>query len=220
MSDLKNECKVIRIGRSDSNDLVMSQPQISGSHATITPLGANSLILEDLNSTNGTFVNDIRVHRAIINHDDRVKLANVLLDTDPFFADPEEWLRKVRDEKRELTIPEQFKLREEIWEAYQYYKLNNKKKDFWKNIGLTAAGMGVGALFVPVTGGISLMAGSLAGRGVGGMLKNDEKNQIVENEFKINYTCPKCKVFLGYNPYEGLVQRKKCFTCKTQWIEE
>jgi hypothetical protein len=215
--------KAVSIGRSKSNDLIIDFQQVSGNHAVITPIAANSLIIEDLGSTNGTFVNGVQIKRKILNRADRVKIANILVDTKPYFVSSNNHSGKDNvGEKNTLTqeesIQKQFKKLEETWNIYQKIKINHKKKGFWKNMGLTVAGMGIGALLVPFTGGISIMAGSLVGRGAAGLLKDDEKIQVVENEFKVNYTCPKCKVFLGYNPYEGLVQRKKCLTCKTNWV--
>lgn len=215
--------KAVSIGRNKSNDLSIDFQQVSGNHAVITPIAANSLIIEDLGSTNGTFVNGLRIKRKIINREDRVKVANILVDTKPYFVTPNYHSGKDNvGEKNTLaqeeSIQKQFEKLEEIWTTYQNIKLNHKKKGFWKKMGLTVAGMAIGALLVPITGGVSIMAGRLAGSGAAGLLKDDEKLQVVENEFKVNYICPKCKVFLGYTPYEGLVRRKRCLTCKTIWI--
>ena len=214
--------EVVSIGRNKSNDLVINFQQVSGNHAAITLLAANSLIIEDLGSTNGTFVNGIQIKRKIINRADRVKIANILVDTKPYFISnvihPKKGIAKKNTQESVESIQEQFEKLKEVWETYQNVKINHKKRGFWNNIGLTAAGMGLGALLIPFTGGISIVAGSLIGRGAAGLLKDDEKVQVVENEFKVNYTCPKCKVFLGFTPYEGLLQRKKCLTCKTIWV--
>ena len=45
------------IGRSSSNDLSISSIDISRKHAQIMKFG-NNLMLKDLESTNGTFIND------------------------------------------------------------------------------------------------------------------------------------------------------------------
>lgn len=50
------------IGRHPHNDIVLDHPTISSRHACITLLGDHAL-LEDLGSTNGTFVNGKRVER-------------------------------------------------------------------------------------------------------------------------------------------------------------
>ena len=50
----------IRIGRDPSNDVDIDHPQISRHHARLT-LQGSVVVLEDLGSTNGTFVNGMRL---------------------------------------------------------------------------------------------------------------------------------------------------------------
>ena len=50
----------IRVGRNSSNSFVLSDPTVSQNHAEIFASGPN-LFLRDLNSTNGTFVNGVRI---------------------------------------------------------------------------------------------------------------------------------------------------------------
>src|SRR5262249_1084526 len=59
----------ITIGRKPDNDVVIDNPMVSNHHCKIIPVG-NSLFVEDLNSTNGVFVNTKRVTQAQLqNHD-------------------------------------------------------------------------------------------------------------------------------------------------------
>jgi predicted component of type VI protein secretion system len=50
----------ITVGRDPSNDIVISDPQVSRQHARITHQG-HALIIEDVGSTNGTFANGVRL---------------------------------------------------------------------------------------------------------------------------------------------------------------
>ncbi|MDD6794226.1 MAG: FHA domain-containing protein [Clostridiaceae bacterium] len=50
----------VTIGRKDENSVVISDKHVSGNHARFI-IRNNILFIEDLNSTNGTFVNDKRV---------------------------------------------------------------------------------------------------------------------------------------------------------------
>jgi hypothetical protein len=51
---------VITLGRDPGNTIVINEPQVSRQHARITRRGG-VLVLEDLGSTNGTFVNGMRL---------------------------------------------------------------------------------------------------------------------------------------------------------------
>ncbi|MCX7681686.1 MAG: FHA domain-containing protein [Anaerolineae bacterium] len=51
---------VVTLGRAPTNDIVINEPQVSRQHARILRQG-NTLVIEDLGSTNGTFVNGMRL---------------------------------------------------------------------------------------------------------------------------------------------------------------
>lgn len=50
----------VTIGRKDDNSVIISDQHISGNHARLI-IKNNVLFIEDLNSTNGTFVNDKKI---------------------------------------------------------------------------------------------------------------------------------------------------------------
>ena len=52
------------LGRDESADVVLEDGQISRRHARVTPSGAG-IVVEDLESTNGTFVNHDEVHAPV-----------------------------------------------------------------------------------------------------------------------------------------------------------
>lgn len=52
----------LSIGRMPENDLVLKDPDVSGRHARITPAGVG-FVLEDLRSTNGTYLNGNRISK-------------------------------------------------------------------------------------------------------------------------------------------------------------
>jgi len=70
---------VFTIGREAGNDLVIEDPQVSRRHARLTRQG-NSYLLEDLGSTNGTFVNGSRVTTPVLlAHNDLIGLADTVV---------------------------------------------------------------------------------------------------------------------------------------------
>ena len=64
------------IGRSPNQDIVLSDPCVSRQHAVILRDGDTYTIL-DQKSTHGTFVNAVRVQRAILNLDDVLQMGSL-----------------------------------------------------------------------------------------------------------------------------------------------
>ncbi|MFQ5742567.1 MAG: FHA domain-containing protein, partial [Acidobacteriota bacterium] len=64
---------VLSLGRRTSNELQVLDPTVSREHATVG-FEDGSYWVEDLESTNGTFVNDCRVSRQKLQHNDRLRL--------------------------------------------------------------------------------------------------------------------------------------------------
>jgi pSer/pThr/pTyr-binding forkhead associated (FHA) protein len=61
----------VGIGRSPDNDLPVDNLAVSNYHARVY-FEANRLVVEDLDSLNGTFVNDLRVERATLHDGDAI----------------------------------------------------------------------------------------------------------------------------------------------------
>lgn len=61
------------VGRRADNDIVVDDLSVSASHAWIINQQGHHVIMNTL-STNGTFVNDKRVHQATLKHRDRIRL--------------------------------------------------------------------------------------------------------------------------------------------------
>jgi pSer/pThr/pTyr-binding forkhead associated (FHA) protein len=53
------------LGRDHSADVVLEDGQISRRHARVTPSASGGIVVEDLESTNGTFVNHDEVHSPV-----------------------------------------------------------------------------------------------------------------------------------------------------------
>lgn len=69
----------VTIGRRKENTIVFTNPEVSSSHARIDKVGTD-FILTDLQSTNGTFVNNLKVLSHRLSHGDRISIGkNVLL---------------------------------------------------------------------------------------------------------------------------------------------
>lgn len=71
----------VLIGRDPSCDVVIAAPQVSWQHARVTVDG-DRWIIEDLNSSNGVFVNGSQVKKGTIQSTDQVFLGSVQLNLD------------------------------------------------------------------------------------------------------------------------------------------
>lgn len=68
----------VTIGRKAHSDIHLDASAVSGNHAVIITLGSDSF-LEDLDSTNGTKVNQNSVHKCVLQDGDEIRIANYTL---------------------------------------------------------------------------------------------------------------------------------------------
>ena len=75
---LRLELPATRLGRGPDNDITLHDELVSKQHAVIgavaDPGGGHHYIIEDSGSTNGTFVNDERIERRVLQQDDVIRL--------------------------------------------------------------------------------------------------------------------------------------------------
>lgn len=71
--------KLIRVGKKDDNDLIIRDKTVSRNHFEIEET-ADSYLLRDLNSTNGTFINDLKVREAFLSPGDIITLGNTKIE--------------------------------------------------------------------------------------------------------------------------------------------
>jgi pSer/pThr/pTyr-binding forkhead associated (FHA) protein len=69
----------INIGRSRHNQIFLPDMKVSRQHAVIYSTGYNVWNIEDLNSTNKTFLNDKEIHKEQLKDGDIIKIADFLL---------------------------------------------------------------------------------------------------------------------------------------------
>lgn len=69
----------VTIGRAPGNDLVLPHPSVSGRHAQINKMQDGKFQIRDLGSTNGTYLNGVRISTAVAGAGDRVTIGAVTL---------------------------------------------------------------------------------------------------------------------------------------------
>jgi pSer/pThr/pTyr-binding forkhead associated (FHA) protein len=78
----------VTIGRLPDNAVMIDNPAVSGHHAKVFQEG-NRVILEDLRSTNGTFVNGRPITRHVLQHGDEVLVGKHQIVFDQNAAEPQ-----------------------------------------------------------------------------------------------------------------------------------
>src|SRR6266480_6785580 len=73
MKEVPVGSRPVTIGRSPDNDLPVDNLAVSNYHARVYVEGGR-LVVEDLDSLNGTFVNDMRVERATLHDGDSIHI--------------------------------------------------------------------------------------------------------------------------------------------------
>ena len=73
LKEIPLEGQQLTIGRKPENDLVIDNPAVSGHHARIVK-DEGGFFIEDLGSTNGTFLNDAKVQKQKLKNTDRVSV--------------------------------------------------------------------------------------------------------------------------------------------------
>jgi hypothetical protein len=95
LKDVPLGTRPVTMGRAPDNDLPIDNLAVSNYHARVY-VEAGSLVLEDLNSLNGTFLNDIRVERAMLKDGDAILIGkhHIVVDQEHDAALPVDGWRK------------------------------------------------------------------------------------------------------------------------------
>src|SRR5437870_9229931 len=80
----------VTIGRAPDNDLPVDNLAVSNYHAKVY-YEAGRMVIEDLNSLNGTFVNDLRIERSTLHDGDNVHIGKHTINVDTSGDAPLPW---------------------------------------------------------------------------------------------------------------------------------
>lgn len=120
LKGLTHELKVERttVGRVEDNTFHIAEPSVSSHHAEVLLKGSD-VVIKDLNSTNGTFINGERITEATLKPGQTLRLGNVEIKLDG----PASASKKQLDAT--MVIPQGVK-RDELGTAVQATKLDEK----------------------------------------------------------------------------------------------
>ena len=213
----------VKIGKAADNNLVINDPQVSRYHALLTQEDNGDLLLEDLGSTNGTFVNDVQIVKKKVLVSDKITFGTEytlsmtdILKSDNDYSSEFERLKNVYDayikEKVRIQSSSQFKTR--LFQSLPFAVIGV--------MGIVLGFMGHADKGIFIFSFILAVLAPTIGIYFGARqaAKIPAKLQELANQFKIDYVCPKCGSFLGEIPWESLINKKRCQVSsgKAKWI--
>lgn len=210
------------IGRGASNDIVVEQSIVSTVHAKITFTADDKIQIEDLNSTNHTFVNGEKILKKIITPTDRVTLGSYVLNTESLFKALN---KKITENKTDFS--KEFSLLRIKYEDYErkvdQMQKGAQTKPMYIRAGFTIAAMAISFFLIkdpnlkyPVMMGAGIIGGFLSVSNKGNTQMKDEIDRL-SVQLQRDYKCPKCGMSLmnkRWNYWAGLGD---CPQCNAKW---
>jgi len=215
----------IKIGKASDNDYVIDDPYVSRHHALLVSEEDGLWVLNDLDSTNGTFVNGGQIQKKAVTAEDRIVLGS------RYVLDLGEVLKSAND------YSEAFLQLKDVYARYIEEKIRIQSSNVFKTrifqsfpfaavgvVGLLFGFMGKGSLLLFAASLAIAICAPAVGIYFGARQSSKAPHQLqaLANQFKIDYVCPKCGSFLGEIPWESLRNKKYCPTpgCKARWVNE
>lgn len=242
----------IIVGRRGDQGFPITDRAVSGKHLKLTALPNGKVQVEDLGSTNGTFVDGVRIIQKVVDRSTVIQMGSTFTfrvsDVLPEVSTPASARPAPKPAPASPTgvhgaapqtppqqefDPEfvrQFEKLESVWNKYQQDKIalqkSNASKGFLRMMPMFVLGaLGYLISCMPELATFRT-AITLAGLGIGIIItwisysshtSLPEQMEKLNQQFQIDYVCPKCKQFLGFTPYEGLKNRGQCLSCKRKW---
>lgn len=216
------------IGREGEQKMPINDRTVSRQHLEVTPLQDGRYKIRNIGK-NGTFVNGVMIDECIVSADTELRLGSTfkaslhqLMTGKPAPARTDISHLKGIYERYSKDKAELRKAQMRVT-YYRYLATGlmvlcgalgyiTREYDNFKSIRTIAI-----LLFVPI--GIVLIIYTTLYQKRLVKEQPDKENSLV-NKFKTDYVCPKCKKFLGDQPYEGIVQQGRCPYCQTLWKKE
>jgi len=232
----------IIVGRRGEQSIPILDKAVSGKHLKLTTLDDGNVQVEDLGSTNGTFIDGVRIIKKVVNRNTIVQMGSTftfrISDVIPAVVQPPVGPNvpppaQPKTPEYDPEILRKFEQLESVWNKYQQEKINiqksNASKGFLRMMPMFVLG-GLGYLIscIPELAEFRT-AITLAGLGAGIIItwisyksatSLPEQMEKLNQQFQIDYVCPKCKQFLGFTPFEGLKNRGQCSACKSKWVKK
>lgn len=153
------------IGRTSECDIQLPDAQVSRKHARIT-LNDNIYILEDLESSNGIFLNGKKIKQSELHNGDKFTIFNYQLE---FIADTQEFTEPAPTVVETLSVDKQYALGKQTVTALHNISLKIHKGEFMALAGPSGSGKStllnlIGCIDTPTSGKILVEGRDVSGK--------------------------------------------------------
>lgn len=213
----------ITVGRSPENDIVIEQAVVGRFHLKITYVSDCELIVEDLNTLNFTYINNVRIKKKHLTPEDSLMLGNYQLDIEKLFSDI---IKIIRDSRTDYSS--EFKHLQTVYSIYEKRVSELKRKSqlfpmiIKSSVTIVAI---VVAYFVIKDPQIRNLVMTIAGLLGGFITLTVQEDSNVRDEIDIltlklesEYKCPKCGKSLINRRWQHWASRRKCDSCDAIWV--
>lgn len=222
-------------GRASDNDVKYSETDISGHHARVTMIDTVTFLVEDLNSSNGTFVNGYRINKSTISLKDELRLSQyTIVNLAEIFNLKKQNTQQPKSDPKDFI--QEFEALRSVWDKYQRDRIaitkSHQKRTTLVRSGITlspliiwyvllftvdensAAGRAIKSNYII----FSVLGSTIAMMFTGNMSPIEELMQLDE-EFRVTYVCPnsQCRTQLGNVPWQSYYNQGKCFRCGVKY---
>lgn len=230
-----SQLPIYTIGRKADNSMVLSNGKVSGQHARLIQCSGTRFLLEDLSSKNGTFVNEVRIARKLIDPADRLRFADADYSLEQLLVLLKEETEKpvvstpvAAAAKNTLDFTRDFAELQPVFEQYPKLRRACRNREKMVRTGSVILSSIVGISAMATSGGTLPILQLLSSAGLGmliptlcsTLLSTDEKLEIIDKEFRERYRCPNpaCRDSFGMREWEQLAQQKTCRRCQAIWV--
>lgn len=214
----------------------ITKQSVSRSHARLTQLSPTKWRIEDIGSTYGTCVNGLPIVSAEVEIDTPIMLADFATSVRELLGlgrppvpvpDPD----KDKDQKNNVVSVRHL---EKVYYDYQEaQKRIQKQKSRSQLMRMLPTSLGIPCVIgilgmvdiEPIYKGMAMvgllsLSGTLTFRMFPQFSQHIEEQFELNQQFQIDYVCPKCKNFFGAaKPYQALINQGKCPYCKSVFKE-
>lgn len=211
------------IGRNSKNDLQLASPSVSGEHAKVyISKDYQNYTIEDLNSTNGTYINGQAIVKKELSKKDKIVFGDEEVQTEEFFDKIAAFIHE-----RRTDFSEEFTELQDLERKFQ--KDKDKANKFFKiksaalRLAVTVGIMLVVGQFTPREYRIYLMGAiGLVGTVISTLSMSEDRlrNRIedLSVEFMSAFSCPKCDMELSGKSWKYWRSKKNCPKCNCTWV--